>query len=528
MSRTIVFIAILMSFSVIGSIAQSAKIPLSRVINVSSTTQIAPSLSGDGRHMIFTTTANLKSEMMVFYSNQQRPGKWTQPQPVTSINRSLKINHLGGYSLSYDGNYIYFTSRKSYGIGQYDIWYCKRLSNNEWSVPANIGKPVNSVQNDGCPSLSPDGKVLYFVRCQTMNQKEGTGCQLMMVKRKNNDYWGEPEALPDHINDGNILSPKILADNQTLIYSKGQGDVWNLYQTRRTVDGWSQPVALDFVNTSAEERFVSVPAQGDVLYYSTKFQGTYDIIKARIPKDFQPLKVVYLRGSVVDTDGSPLEAFIQIYNAEDKSLAQYHRTTNSDSEFEFYIPASAIYDFSIVPRAPNYTFYSEIFDLRELTVSRRKKIDIELNNLESGISFPLQCLQFENDSTLSSISKFEMSRLIKLLKNNPSSKLEIAVYRDSWEADSVIQSDTALLQETIIAESCLQVIDSLLLPQEILTQPALDPTEIKAQAISRYLQERGVPEYILKIKGYADSIPAAPNHTEKSKMLNDRVAVKIL
>ena len=554
-----------MGFSSLGTVAQSPKNPLSRVINVSGTSQIAPSLSGDGKHMIFTTTANLKSELLIVYSYQQRPGKWTQPQPVTVINRSQKINHLGGYSLSYDGDYIFFTSRKTYGIGQYDIWYCKKTSKNGWSAPINLGKPVNSNQNDGCPSLSPDGKVLYFVRCESMDQKEGSGCRLMMAKRRNQDYWSEPEALPDHINDGNILSPKILVDNQTLLYAKGQGDAWDLYQTRLTAEGWSKPVALDFVNTVGNERFASVPAQGDVLYYSTKFKGTYDIIKARIPQEYQPRKVVYLKGEVVDQQGLPLEAFIQIYNVEDRSLAQYHRTKQNDSGFEFYIPAGSRYDFSVVPLAPKYTFYSEIFDLRELMVSSRKKMDIELKNLNSGISFPLHCLQFENDSTLSNVSRFEMSRLIKLMKNNPSTQVEIAVHRDSWEADSVLQADTTLLQvdtamlhvdtgllqqvdtgllqqvdtalfqvdttlleKLLVTESGLQIVDSLQLPQEIVPEPVMDPTEIQAQAISRYLQERGVPEYLLAPKGYADSIPVAPNDTEEQRILNRRVEIKIL
>jgi len=387
-----------------------------------------------------------------------------------------------------------------------------------------------------------------------MNQKEGSDCQLMMVKRRNQDYWGEPEALPDHINDGNILSPRILADNQTLLYAKGQGDSWDLYQTRLTADGWTQPVALDYLNTTGDERFASVPAQGDVIYYSTKFKGTYDIIKARIPEEFQPLKVVYLKGKVVDGQGLPLEAFIQIYDVEDKSLAQYHRTKQNDSGFEFYIPAGKKYDFSVVPLTANYTFYSEIFDLCELTVSIRKKLDTELENLDKGITFPLQCLQFENDSTLSNTSRLEMSRLIKLLKNNPGTQIEIAVHRDSWETDSVLhvdtafhvdtalfqvdttfhadtalfQVDTTLFEELLIAESSLQAIDSLPIPQYIPAEPKLDPTEIQAQAISRYLQERGVPDYLLEPKGYADSQPVAVNDTEEQRKLNRRVEIRIL
>ncbi|GJM28640.1 MAG: hypothetical protein DHS20C17_12750 [Cyclobacteriaceae bacterium] len=508
--------------------AQTIKSPLSRVINVSSTSQIAPSLSGDGKHMIYTSTSNLKSELLVFYAYQQRPGKWTQPEPITVINRSLQINHIGGYSLSYDGNYIFFTSRKSYGIGKYDIWYCKRTAKNQWSEPVNLAKPVNSTLDDGCPSPSPDGKTLYFVRCQSMDQKEGTGCKLMMAEKKNQELWGEPVELPKYINDGNIMSPRILADNQTLIYAKGQGDSWDLYQSRLVTGQWSKPVPLDYVNTSGDERFSSVPAQGDVIYYSTKFKGTYDIIKAKIPQEFQPLKVVYLKGQVTDKEGTPLEAFIQIYDVESKQLIQYDRTASDQSGFEFYLASGRQYDFSIVPHYAGYAFYSEIYDLRELEVSTRNRLDIELEKLEAGNSFLVRCLSFENDSTLNNLSRFELSRIIKLFKNNPGTKFEIGVHRDRQEPDTLLFADTTFSQEPTVSESSLDVVDSVEMQPED-KQVNLDPTEIQAQAILTYLQERGVPEYVVETKGYADTQPIIPEDApEEQQVLNRRIEVRVI
>ena len=535
------FLVILVASLTLSSRSQSSKSPLSRVINVSSTTQIAPSLSGDGKHMIFTSTSNLKSELLVFYSYQQRPGKWTQPEPVVTINRSMPINHIGGYSLSYDGNYIFFTSRKTYGIGKYDIWYSKRTGKNQWSAPVNLAKPVNSPLDDGCPSLSPDGNTLYFVRCESMDLKEGTNCKLMVAEKRNRELWSEPVALPDYINDGNIMSPRILADNQTLLYAKGQGDQWDLYQTRLESGKWTDPVALDYVNSAGDERFASIPAQGDVIYYSTKYKDTYDIIKARIPQEMQPLKVVYMRGQVVDQQDHPMVAFIQVYDTEEKKLVQYHRTTQQDAAFELYLAAGKKYDFSIVPLEPGYTFYSEIFDLTDLSVSTRRKMDITLKNLDSGVSFPLQCLKFDNDTTLSDISRFEMSRIIKLLKNNPGTKVEIAVHRESWDPDSLAQldslmqplavfpQDSSLTEALVVSESSLDVVDTLNIQPELPVLPPPDPTEVRAQVIASYFLDRGVPDYVLDSKGYADSEPLLTNSepSEEATGQNQRVELRI-
>jgi len=532
MSRLFFILNLVFILGSLVSGAQSAKSPLSRVINVSGATQIAPSLSGDGRHMVFTSTSNLKSELLLFYSHQVQPGKWTQPEPVTVVNRSLPINHIGGYSLSYDGNYIFFTSRKTYGIGQYDIWYCQRTGNNQWSEPVNLAKPVNSSLNDGCPSPSPDGKTLYFVRCQTMDLKEGTGCKLMVAEKRNQELWEEPVELPNYINDGNIMSPRILADNQTLIYAKGQGEDWDLFQTRRTSGTWSKPVALDYVNTPADERFASVPAQGDVLYYSAMFKGTYDIIKARIPEEFQPLKVVYLKGKVEDQSGSPVDGFVQIYELESKKLVQYARTTEKNNEFEFYLAAGKRYDFSIVPKSPGLAFYSEHFDLTEMEASLRRSMMVQLEPLTEGVVFPMKCLTFDNDSTLSIDSRFEMSRLIKLLKNNPGTKVEIAVHRGYQSMDSLMLLDSVPQEEPIVTESSLAVIepteiDSVTMEPEIV-EPAPDPTELQAVAISAYLEERGVPDYIVQTRGYADTQAIVPpDAPEEQQRLNRRIEVVV-
>ena len=532
--RNLATILAIIFFGLQGLQAQSPKAPLSRVINVPSTIQIAPSLSGDGRHMIFTTSANLKSELLLHYSKLSSNGKWSQPEPLEVINRSQKINHLGGYSLSYDGNYIFFTSRKTYGIGKYDIWYSEKMGDS-WSAPKNLAKPINSADNDGCPSLSADGQYLYFVRCQNMDIKDASGCTLMVSKKRNKAQWGQPEALPAHINNGNILSPTILADGETLIYAKGEGDDIDLYQTRKTETGWSKPVALDYVNSSKNERFVSVPGQGDVLYYSTMFQGTYDIIKAKIPRQYQPQKVILLKGEVVDKSlQQPLEAFIQIYDAEKKELKQFQRTSEKDGSFEFYIPGGRLYDFSIVTLDQKHTFYSEVMDLKDLGTSTRQMLKVELETLAPQVSFQLHGLEFENDSTLNELANFEMARLFKMLKSNPRTQIEIAVHREEWEEDTTMMEPAQLMMpesgelltntiDTLTADSS-QVSDSVLVE----LPPPPDPTEIQADAILQYLLQKGVPEHLVVAKGYADTQPIAPNDTEENRKLNRRVEIRVL
>jgi outer membrane protein OmpA-like peptidoglycan-associated protein len=228
---------------------------------------------------------------------------------------------------------------------------------------------------------------------------------------------------------------------------------------------------------------------------------------------------------------------VQVYDVDKKMLYQYHRT-DGNSGFEFFLAAERLYDFSVVPLSQGYSFYSELLDLRELAVSTRKKLDITLNSLASGVTFPLECLEFDNDSTLSKVSRFELSRIIKFLKNNPGIKAEIAVHRESWDPDSLSQADstlvsglpydTAYIDEPRVSESSMDIVDSLETATEVNLVPPPDPTEVRAQAISNYLQERGVPDYVLEAKGYADFEPIAKDDFDEQPLLNRRVEIRIL
>ena len=54
----------------------------------------------------------------------------------------------------------------------------------------NLGKPVNSTGNEANPSLSPDGKTLYFTRCESMDGMNKSGCTIY-VSRKTVGYQVE-------------------------------------------------------------------------------------------------------------------------------------------------------------------------------------------------------------------------------------------------------------------------------------------------------------------------------------------------
>lgn len=62
-----------------------------------------------------------------------------------------------------DGLEAFITSNRAGGQGAIDLWTSTRETLSDvWSVPTNLGIPVNSASNDGSPWLSKHGTTLYF------------------------------------------------------------------------------------------------------------------------------------------------------------------------------------------------------------------------------------------------------------------------------------------------------------------------------------------------------------------------------
>jgi hypothetical protein len=84
-----------------------------------------------------------------------------------------------------DESFMLFNSGRSGSHTQLDIWISFRDAAGTWSVPQNLGEPINSGADAIlCPTLSPDGDYLFFTR---LDMASGTG----------RIYWAKADFLRD-------------------------------------------------------------------------------------------------------------------------------------------------------------------------------------------------------------------------------------------------------------------------------------------------------------------------------------------
>ncbi len=73
--------------------------------------------------------------------------------------------------VSADEKFIVFTSTGwGKGAGGGDLWISKKNKNDEWTKHKNLGEKANSLFLEYCPSITPDGKLLFFQVIKVLNQ----------------------------------------------------------------------------------------------------------------------------------------------------------------------------------------------------------------------------------------------------------------------------------------------------------------------------------------------------------------------
>ena len=299
----------------------------------------APTVSADGRTLYFVSNrpgSKLRSDGVPshdFWATKKAHALDTVFFPPYNIDTmpdfdkrgvNTSLNE-GAASIAADKQTLYFTGcERPDGLGSCDI-YRAEIAGDKWGRPVNLGRNVNSKYWDTQPAISPDKKRLYFV-----SDRPGPN------GRANQDIWYsdwdedmlefKPAQNLTEINtSGRELSPFIAADGVTLFFAsdgyKPNFGGLDFYVTRYNPETkqWSTPENLgEPINTSEDEYFITLPASGDVIYFSSKrtdlkgYQGDLDIFMAFVPTFFRAVNV---KLAVVDEcSGNNIPATVLIKN----------------------------------------------------------------------------------------------------------------------------------------------------------------------------------------------------------------------
>lgn len=462
-----------------------------------------PVLTADGQTLVFTRnkrrSAGMDFQEDFYISFLDSDGKWG-----VAMNLGEPINtddNEGAQTITADGQQLFFTgcNRKG-GMGSCDIYRSVR-EGRSWSHPENLGAPVNSNKWESQPSISSDGKTLYF----SSNRAGGKGESDIYVTRLGaNGQWTEPANLGDSINtEGAEETPFIHPDGRTLFYTSnghvGMGGK-DIYVVRLKDDGtWGTPKNLGYpINTHKDEMGLFVDATGSLAYFASDREGgkgKLDIYSFPLYEAVRPTPVTYVKGVVKDRESKrALGARFELIDLKTSKTVLESRSDRVSGEFLVCLPLGQ--DYALNVSKDGYLFHSENFSLKEAMAEGGKpyRMNVELQPIEFGKSVVLRNIFFETGSyDLKPESTAELEKLVAFMQQNPRIRIEIGGHTDN----------VGQRQEN-------QVL-----------------SENRANAVRRYLESKRIAGERMTHKGYADTESVDTNDTPEGRARNRRTEFKV-
>ncbi|HEY3874507.1 MAG TPA: OmpA family protein [Candidatus Kapabacteria bacterium] len=359
-----------------------------------------PTETADGSTLYFTSTrpgTNIKEEIEtksygedLFETHRDTLGHWTKVLPLPAPLNSK--DDEGTAFVTADGQTMYLSlCRRPDGMGDCDI-YESHLVGDVWTRPLPLGHPLNSQQWDANPSVTADGSTMYFssTRMGSINASED-----LYVSYKNTDgSWTVPKNLGEPINTKfNERSPFISADGKSLYFSSnghpGFGN-HDLFMSRHLNDGtWSVPVNLGRpINAYGDDVFLTIPASGDKIIYSTQrdnARGPLNLFEAKLPLEFRPGPVTLVAGKVYDNStGLPVGAEVDVNDLQTgQRVAVYHANKVTG---KFYITLGTGKSYGITATQNGYAPYSDHYTVPDTISYKEITHDLPLTPIPGMIA----------------------------------------------------------------------------------------------------------------------------------------------
>ncbi len=388
-----------------------------------------PSMPINSNVLIYTQR-DLKSDLKDenFYISRNIDNEWTQPIKLgPNINSEYRE---GSLSVSLDGKDLYFTScNRPDGYGGCDIYISTLINETTWSKSINIGSKINSKYWDSQPSVSADGKLLFF----SSNRHGGYGGSDIWASRKINNSWSEPFNLGPKINSsGDEYTPFLHYDNSSFYFSsKGKPGFggFDLFLARMNSQfNFDSIINLGFpINTHYDESGLIVSPDGEKAYFNSNSKGNLDIYEFNLPKNIQSSTVAVVNGLLLDSiNRKGVSCKISIIGLDDDW--EYHLNSDNLGQFSFSIPPNS--KFSITVFSKFHDFFSSNYELKQNETL--KSLTILLNRLNLGNIINLNNIYYDfDDFSLAENSLLEIQKFADYLILNSSLVVEIGGHTDN-------------------------------------------------------------------------------------------------
>ena len=406
----------------------------------------------------------------LFVVKQDERGAWLAPQALEDeVNTEFDE---GTPSFSADGNTMYYTycAQDPEGPRTSEIYISTR-SSAKWGKGTRATIVKDSVTALGHPSISPDGKYLYYVS----DAVGGFGGKdIFRSKVLGSNSFGPMENLGEAINTAGDEMFPYCRESVTLYFASnghpGMGGLDLFKATQDSTGNWTVVNLGAPINSSGDDFGITFAGQAEKGFFSSNRNDArgYDHLYS-----FElPTITISIEGFVNDVDEYPIEeATVRIVGKDGlnvkvpvKKDGSYHVELERDIRYVMMASARGYlnqnYELQTAPEEKSETYIVDFF----------------LSPISKPVVIENIFYDFDK-ATLRPESKKALDELIKMLNDNPNVTIELGAHTDRKGSDQY--------NERLAGR--------------------------RAQSVVDYLIAGGIKADRLEAKGYGESVPKTIN-----------------
>lgn len=462
-----------------------------------------------------------------------------------------------------DQTFLYTRNNRTENTPLQEDFLVSKKTNGVWLPSTLLGNGINTPGNEGAPSISADGQILFFIACAEIDgsygpNRKGYGSCDIFYSQKVGSKWSRAYNLGSVINSNYWeTQPSFSADGKTLYFVSnrpggyGGSDIW--YSTLKEDGSWGTPLNIGKkINTAGKEESVYIHPDGKTLYFSSN--GHIGMGK---------LDIYVVRKNDNDEWGTPVNLGypINTYNDENSLLVNgagnlaYFASSREGGfggldlyQFDLYDairPDKITYVNGKVYDAKTKQPLGAHFELIDLATAKQVIVsDANSGNGEFLVTLPIDknyALNVSHNGYLFYSANFSLKELTD--KTKP---FLMDVPLESIDTGNVVELKNVFFETAkfdLKAESKIELnklVTFLTLNKTLRIQLSGHTDNIgdkkmnqllsqnRAKSVYEYLSANGIDAKRLTYVGYGDTKPKVKNDSDENRAINRRTEFKVI
>lgn len=410
-------------------------VKLASGFNSKRNSDFSPSFMGSGESLVFTSNRDSKLSKKssaitgqpnnnIYFTKKNAEGKWEDLELMEGEFNTLEDE--GTPFCSHDGKVFLFTRCryvKGSNLGA-EIYMSKR-SGGQWSEPQKVEIFKDSSITVAHPALSIDGKFLYFVS----DAENGEGGKDLWRCSIKGDTFGKAENLGNQINtEGDEMFPSFDSKGNLYFSSDGHVGLGGLDIFKAVCDtsgNWIVENMKAPINSSADDFGITFERGQSIRgFFSSNRNQKRGLDKIW---SFELPEVLFsIEGKIMNQNSESLsDAVVKVIGNKGTNVklkvkkdGSYHINLNKDE------------DYVMLASSRGFLNLSHQFTTSLLKNSKVFQQDFQLISLRKPVQMDNIFYEF-GKWDLTEDSKKSLAGLVKLLNDNPNITIEISAHTDS-------------------------------------------------------------------------------------------------